>query len=86
MRTSTSPTTVRSRSFDLLWPSSGQKIASWVPRCRQDDDHEPDQPLYDIADGKIRYDGININKIHAGSRRLSASSAGVKLFTGTVME
>ncbi|MGN0635178.1 MAG: ABC transporter ATP-binding protein, partial [Acutalibacteraceae bacterium] len=44
--------------------------------------------FYDIADGKIRYDGININKIKKSDLR---SSLGIvlqetNLFTGTVME
>ena len=44
--------------------------------------------FYDIADGKIRYDGININKIKKSSLR---SSLGIilqdtVLFTGTVMD
>ena len=39
--------------------------------------------FYDIADGKIRYDGININKIRKSDLRRSQD---VNLFTGTVME
>ena len=44
--------------------------------------------FYDIADGKIRYDGININKIRKADLR---SSLGIvlqdtNLFTGTVMD
>ena len=44
--------------------------------------------FYDIADGKIRYDGININKIHKPDlrRSLGVVLQDVKLFTGTVME
>ena len=44
--------------------------------------------FYDIADGKIRYDGININKIHKSDlrRSLGVVLQDVKLFTGTVME
>ena len=44
--------------------------------------------FYDIADGKIRYDGININKIkNADLRRsLGVVLQDVNLFTGTVMD
>ena len=44
--------------------------------------------FYDIADGKIRYDGININKIHKSDLRRSLGIVlqDVNLFTGTVME
>ena len=44
--------------------------------------------FYDIADGKIRYDGININKIKKGDLRRSLGMVlqDVHLFTGTVME
>ncbi len=44
--------------------------------------------FYDIQDGKIRYDGININKIQkAGLRRsLGIVLQDTRLFTGTVME
>ena len=44
--------------------------------------------FYDIADGKIRYDGININTIHKPDlrRSLGVVLQDVKLFTGTVME
>lgn len=44
--------------------------------------------FYDIADGKIRYDGININKIKKAdlSRSLGVVLQDVNLFTGTVME
>ena len=44
--------------------------------------------FYDIADGKIRYDGININKIRKGDlrRSLGVVLQEVNLFTGTVME
>ena len=44
--------------------------------------------FYDIADGKIRYDGININKIKKSSLRKSLGIVlqDVNLFTGTVME
>ena len=44
--------------------------------------------FYDIADGKIRYDGININKIRKADLRRSMGIVlqDVHLFTGTVME
>lgn len=44
--------------------------------------------FYDIADGKIRYDGININKIKKADLRRSLGIVlqDVNLFTGTVME
>ncbi len=44
--------------------------------------------FYDIEDGKIRYDGININKIRKADLRRSLGIVlqDVNLFTGTVME
>ncbi len=44
--------------------------------------------FYDLADGKIRYDGININKIKKSDLRRSLGIVlqDVNLFTGTVME
>ena len=44
--------------------------------------------FYDIADGKIRYDGININKIKKGDLRRSLGIVlqDTHLFTGTVMD
>lgn len=44
--------------------------------------------FYDIDDGKIRYDGININKIKKTDlrRSLGVVLQDVNLFTGTVME
>ena len=44
--------------------------------------------FYDIDDGKIRYDGININKIKKADLRRSLGIVlqEVNLFTGTVME
>ncbi len=44
--------------------------------------------FYDIEDGKIRYDGININKIKKSSLRKSLGIVlqDTVLFTGTVME
>lgn len=44
--------------------------------------------FYDIEDGKIRYDGINVNKIRKADLRRSLGCVlqDVHLFTGTVME
>ena len=44
--------------------------------------------FYDIADGKVRYDGININKIRKSDlrRSLGVVLQEVNLFTGTVMD
>ena len=44
--------------------------------------------FYDIADGKIRYDGINVNKIKKDDlrRSLGVVLQDVNLFTGTVMD
>lgn len=44
--------------------------------------------FYDIADGKIRYDAININKIKKGDLRRSLGIVlqDTNLFTGTVMD
>ncbi len=44
--------------------------------------------FYDIEDGKIRYDGININKIHKSDLRRSLGLVlqETNLFTGTVMD
>ena len=44
--------------------------------------------FYDIDDGKIRYDGININKIRKADlrRSLGVVLQDVNLFTGTVMD
>jgi ATP-binding cassette subfamily B protein len=44
--------------------------------------------FYDIADGKIRYDGININKIKKSDLRRAIGMVlqDTNLFTGTVME
>ena len=44
--------------------------------------------FYDIEDGKIRYDGININKIKKADlrRSLGVVLQDVNLFTGTVMD
>ena len=44
--------------------------------------------FYDLADGKVRYDGININKIKKADLRRSLGIVlqDVNLFTGTVMD
>ena len=44
--------------------------------------------FYDIQDGKIRYDGVNINRIKKGDLRRSLGIVlqDTNLFTGTVME
>ncbi|HWS29694.1 MAG TPA: ABC transporter ATP-binding protein [Clostridia bacterium] len=44
--------------------------------------------FYDIADGKVRYDGININKIKKSDLRRAIGMVlqDTNLFTGTVME
>ena len=44
--------------------------------------------FYDLADGKIRYDGININKIKKPDLRRSIGIVlqDVNLFTGTIMD
>ncbi len=44
--------------------------------------------FYDIQDGKIRFDGININKIKKGDLRRSLGMVlqDTNLFTGTIME
>lgn len=44
--------------------------------------------FYDLADGKIRYDNININKIHKSDLRRSLGMVlqDVNLFSGTVMD
>ena len=44
--------------------------------------------FYDLADGKIRYDGININKIKKADlrRSLGVVLQDTNLFTGTIME
>lgn len=44
--------------------------------------------FYDVQDGKIRYDGININKIKKADLRRSLGIVlqDTHLFTGTIME
>ena len=70
-------------------PSRARRSPSSAPPARA----RPPLPtcinrFYDIADGKIRYDGININKIKKADLRRSLGMVlqDVNLFTGTVME
>ena len=48
-----------------LYAKPGQKLALSVRRERKDNDPQPNliNRFYDVQDGKIRYDDININKI-----------------------
>ena len=69
--------------------SRGRKSPLWEPPVPE----KPPSPtsstgFYDIADGKIRYDGININKIKKPDLRRSLGIVlqDTHLFTGTVME
>ena len=43
----------------------GRRLPLWgATGAGENNGHQSDQPLfYDVQDGKIRYDGININKI-----------------------
>lgn len=54
----------------------------------QNHNYQPYNRFYDIANGKIRYDGININKIKKADlrRSLGVVLQDVNLFTGTVMD
>ena len=71
------------------WRSRDRSLLSWELR-------EPARRtitnlinrFYDIADGKIRYDGININKIKKADLRRSLGIVlqDTNLFTGTVMD
>ena len=72
-----------------LWAKPGQKIAFvGATGAGKTTITNLINRFYDIADGKIRYDGININKIHKPDlrRSLGVVLQDVKLFTGTVME
>ena len=72
-----------------LWAKPGQKIAFvGATGAGKTTITNLINRFYDIADGKIRYDGININKIHKSDlrRSLGVVLQDVKLFTGTVME
>lgn len=72
-----------------LWAKPGQKIAFvGATGAGKTTITNLINRFYDIADGKIRYDGININKIKKPDLR---SSLGIvlqdtHLFTGTVLE
>ena len=72
-----------------LWAKPGQKIAFvGATGAGKTTVTNLINRFYDIADGKIRYDGININKIRKPDlrRSLGVVLQDVNLFTGTVME
>ena len=72
-----------------LWAKPGQKIAFvGATGAGKTTITNLINRFYDIADGKIRYDGININKIRKSDlrRSLGVVLQDVKLFTGTVMD
>ena len=72
-----------------LWAKPGQKIAFvGATGTGKTTITNLINRFYDIADGKIRYDGININKIKKGDLRRSLGMVlqDTHLFTGTVME
>jgi len=72
-----------------LWAKPGQKIAFvGATGAGKTTINNLINRFYDIADGKIRYDGININKIKKGDLRRSLGMVlqDTHLFTGTVME
>ncbi len=72
-----------------LWAKPGQKIAFvGATGAGKTTITNLINRFYDIADGKIRYDGININKIKKPDLRRSLSIVlqDTHLFTGTVME
>ena len=72
-----------------LWAKPGQKIAFvGATGAGKTTSTYLINRFYDIADGKIRYDGININKIKKGDLRRSLGMVlqDTHLFTGTVME
>ena len=72
-----------------LWAKSGQKIAFvGATGAGKTTITNLINRFYDIADGKIRYDGININKIKKPDLRRSMGIVlqDTHLFTGTVME
>lgn len=72
-----------------LWAKPGQKIAFvGATGAGKTTITNLINRFYDIADGKIRYDGININKIRKADLRRSLGIVlqDVNLFTGTVME
>lgn len=72
-----------------LWAKPGQKIAFvGATGAGKTTITNLINRFYDIADGKIRYDGININKIKKDDLRhsLGVVLQDVNLFTGTVMD
>ena len=72
-----------------LWAKPGQKIAfDGATGAGKTTITNLINRFYDIADGKIRYDGININKIKKPDLRRSLGIVlqDTHLFTGTVME
>ena len=72
-----------------LWAKPGQKIAFvGATGAGKTTITNLINRFYDIADGKIRYDGININKIKKDDLRRSMGMVlqDTHLFTGTVME
>ena len=72
-----------------LWAEPGQKIAFvGATGAGKTTITNLINRFYDIEDGKIRYDGININKIKKPDlrRSLGVVLQDVNLFTGTVME
>ena len=72
-----------------LWAKPGQKIAFvGATGAGKTTITNLINRFYDIDDGKIRYDGINVNKIRKSDlrRSLGVVLQEVKLFTGTVME
>ena len=72
-----------------LWAKPGQKIAFvGATGAGKTTITNLINRFYDIADGKVRYDGININKIKKGDLRRSLGMVlqDTHLFTGTVME
>ena len=72
-----------------LWAKPGQKIAFvGATGAGKTTITNLINRFYDIADGKIRYDGININKIKKPDLRriLGIVLQDTHLFTGTVME
>ena len=72
-----------------LWAEPGQKIAFvGATGAGKTTITNLINRFYDIEDGKIRYDGININKIKKPDlrRALGVVLQDVNLFTGTVMD
>ena len=72
-----------------LWAKPGQKIAFvGATGAGKTTITNLINRFYDIADGKIRYDGININKIKKADLRHSLGMVlqDTHLFTGTVMD